>query len=50
MGIGLIKNVTIPTQRSRIYEDEIYNNYLYKGKKHITREKLMEINERWFYF
>jgi len=44
MGIGLIKNVTIPAERSRIYEDEIYNNYLYKGKKHITRDKLMEIN------
>ena len=43
MGIGLIKNVTIPTERSRIYEDEIYNNYIYKGKNHITREKLMEI-------
>ena len=43
MGIGLIKNVTIPTQRSRIYEDEIYNKYVYKGKKHITREKLMEM-------
>ena len=50
MGIGLIKNVTIPTQRSRIYEDEIYNNYLYKGKKHITREKLMEINEKMVLF
>ena len=45
MGIGLIKNVTIPTERSRIYEDEIYNNYIYKGKKHITREKLIEIKE-----
>ena len=43
MGIDLIKNVTIPIERSRIYEDEIYNNYVYKGKKHITREKLMEI-------
>ena len=43
MGIGLIKNITIPSERSRIYEDEIYNNYIYKGKKHITREKLMEI-------
>ena len=45
MGIGLIKNVTIPAERSRIYEDEIYNNYIYKGKKHITREKLIEIKE-----
>ena len=43
MGIGLVKNVTIPTQRSRIYEDEIYNKYIYKGKNHITREKLMEM-------
>ena len=43
MGIGLIKNVTIPIERSRIYEDEIYNNHVYKGKKHITREKLMEM-------
>ena len=32
------------TERSRIYEDEIYNNYIYKGKKHITREKLMELD------
>jgi len=45
MGIGLIKNVTIPTERSRIYEDEIYNNYIYKGKNHITREKLIEMKE-----
>ena len=50
MGIGLIKNVTIPAERSRIYEDEIYNNYIYKGKKHITREKLMEIKENMVLF
>ena len=50
MGIGLIQNVTIPAERSRIYEDEIYNNYIYKGKKHITREKLMEIKENMVLF
>ena len=50
MGIGLIKNVTIPAERSRIYEDEIYNNYIYKGKKHITREKLMEKKEEMVLF
>ena len=50
MGIGLIKNVTIPAERSRIYEDEIYNNYIYKGKKHITREKLIEKKEEMVLF
>ena len=44
MGIGLIKNVTMPSYRSRIYEDEIYNKFVYKGKNHITREKLLEID------
>ena len=39
MGEGLIKNVTMPSYRSRIYEDEIYNKFVYKGKNHITREK-----------
>lgn len=50
MGIGLIKNITIPIERSRIYEDELYNNYLYKGKKHITREKLMEMKSNMVLF
>ena len=50
MGIGLIKNVTIPAERSRIYEDEIYNNYIYKGRKHITREKLIEKKEEMVLF
>lgn len=44
MGIGLIKNVTMPSYRSRIYEEEIYNKFVYKGKNHITREKLLEID------
>ena len=42
MGIGLIKNVTIPSNRSRIYDEEVYNKFVYKGKNHITREKLLE--------
>lgn len=45
MGIGLIKNITIPMNRSRIYEEEVYNQYVYKGKNHITRENLLEIDK-----
>ena len=45
MGIGLIKNITKPTNRSRIYEEEVYNQYVYKGKNHITRENLLEIHK-----
>ena len=30
MGIGLIKNVTMPSYRSRIYEDEILINLFMK--------------------
>jgi len=46
MGIGLIKNVTMPSYRSRIYEEEVYNKFVYKGNNHINREELLKINDR----
>ncbi len=45
-GIGYIKNEFCPENRSRIYEDEHFNMYVYKGTKFISREKLLEKNEK----
>ena len=40
-GIGYIKNRYKPENRSRIYTDENYNRYVYKGENHITREQII---------
>jgi hypothetical protein len=39
-GIGYIKNEYCPLARSRMYSEEHYNMYVYKGKKYISRENL----------
>ena len=45
MGIGLIQNVYIPSNRSRIYESHTWNRYVYKGEYHISREKLLNLEK-----
>ena len=41
MGIGLIQNKYIPSNRTRIYESQTWNRYVYKDKYHISRDKLL---------
>lgn len=45
-GIGYIKNEYCPNNRSRIYDEEHYNMYVYKGTKFILREELLKKNEK----
>ena len=42
MGIGLIQNIYIPSNRTRIYESQTWNRYVYKGNYHISRETLIK--------
>ena len=44
-GIGKIKCMTTPEWRSRIYTNEMFNWFVYKGTKYLSREELM-INEK----
>ena len=43
-GIGYIKNEFCPENRSRIYDEEHFNMYVYKGTKYISREDLIKRN------
>jgi len=43
LGISLIKNTAL-LKRHCIYEDNFYNNYVYKGNKFIPRSILLEEN------
>ena len=45
MGIGLIQNVYIPSNRSRIYQSHTWNRFVYKGEYHISREKLLNLEK-----
>lgn len=42
MGIGLIKNRFIPSQRTRIYSSQCWNAYVYKSKYHISRSEIIK--------
>jgi len=42
-GIGLIVNDLV-TKRHKIYEDNNYNRYIYRGKYWLSREQLAEID------
>jgi hypothetical protein len=42
-GIGLIVNQLVP-KRHKIYEDNNYNRYIYKGKYWISREQIAAID------
>jgi len=39
-GIGLIKNLLVVDKRHKIYENNDYNRYIYRGKYWLSREKL----------
>ena len=43
-GIGIIKNMPVKSEEVgiRIYNDDYYNTYLYYGKYHISRKKILE--------
>tara|TARA_B100001287_G_C22662668_1_gene521189 strand:+ start:732 stop:1577 length:846 start_codon:yes stop_codon:yes gene_type:complete len=43
-GIGIIKNMPVKSEEVgiRIYNDDYYNTYLYYGKYHISRNKILE--------
>jgi len=41
MGIGLVQNVYIPSNRTRVYNSQTWNRYIYKGEHHISRQDLM---------
>jgi hypothetical protein len=42
MGIGKIKNIIIHSNRSRMYNEDRLNNYIYKSKDFIPRLKIIE--------
>jgi len=44
LGIGLIKNLVQYDKYYSIYQTGNYNRYIYKGKKHISREELEKRN------
>ena len=48
-GIGLIKNQLVSDKRHKIYDNNEYNRYIYRGKHWLSREKIdsldPEINE-----
>jgi len=43
-GIGLIKNLLVYDKRHKIYENNEYNRYIYKGKYWLSREQINEYN------
>lgn len=45
-GIGYIKNEFCPENRSRVYREDHYNMYVYKGEKFIGREELLKKNKK----
>ena len=44
-GIGLIKNTLRLDKYIKLYDTHNFNRYVYKGTKHINREKLMKENK-----
>jgi hypothetical protein len=44
-GIGLIKNRTCNDKYYKIYQDGNYNRFIYKGKFHLSRDELLNLNE-----
>ena len=46
MGIGLIRNIYIPKNRSRVYKSLCWNNFVYKSKYHISREQILLKKEK----
>lgn len=46
MGIGKIKNKTYNEKKNKIYTDNNYNRYSYKSKYYISREEILNKNEK----
>lgn len=42
MGIGKITNYPLLNKKCRIYSDQNYNRYIYKGSQYLTREIISE--------
>jgi hypothetical protein len=43
-GIGLIKNQLVHDKRHKIYDNNEYNRYIYRGKYWLSREKINEFD------
>jgi hypothetical protein len=44
-GIGLIKNLLVSDKRHKIYENNDYNRYIYRGKYWLNRNQLDEVDK-----
>ena len=45
-GIGLIKNLLVYDKRYKIYDNDEYNRYIYKGKYWLSRSQINNVNEK----
>lgn len=43
-GIGLIKNMLVHDKRHRIYENNEYNRYIYRGKYWLSRDQIIDFD------
>ena len=43
-GIGLIKNLLVCDKRHKIYENDEYNRYIYRGRYWVNKEKISEFD------
>jgi hypothetical protein len=43
-GIGLIRNLLVHDRRHRIYDNNEYNRYIYRGKYWLSREQIKEFD------
>ena len=46
MGIGFIKNIYLAQNRSRIYENQSYNRYVFKSDKHISINEILKKEDK----
>jgi len=45
MGIGIIQNIYVPSNRTRIYNQQTWNRYVYKGEHHISRDDVLNLKK-----
>ena len=45
-GIGLIKNLLVCDKRHKIYDNDEYNRYIYRGKYWLSRTQINNVNEK----
>lgn len=45
-GIGLIKNLLVYDKRHKIYDNDEYNRYIYRGKYWLSRTQINNVNEK----